>query len=92
MLIQVFAYLLTLDALEGSILSPYCKGFTWIHLNQKDLQREKINICFIAISKNLNFPKTATVLSLFWKRRGGREGTDWHITPVGPRLQKQAEI
>lgn len=41
MLMHRFVHPLTLDALEGSILSPYCKGFTWINLNQKDLQREK---------------------------------------------------
>lgn len=49
--VHTFVYPLTLDALQGSILSPYCKGFTWINLNQKDLPKEK-QICFTVIFKN----------------------------------------
>lgn len=51
MLIHTSMYPLTLDALQGSILSPYCKGFTWINLNQKDLPKEKHIYCTV-IFKN----------------------------------------
>lgn len=49
--VHTLVYPLTLDALQGSILSPYCKGFTWINLNQKDLPKEK-HISFTVIFKN----------------------------------------
>lgn len=46
MFICMFQHPLTLNALQGSIFSPYCKGFTWINLNQKDLPKEK-HICLL---------------------------------------------
>lgn len=71
---------LTLNALQGSIFSPYCKGFTWINLNQKDLPKEK-HICFTISS-------TQGVLPVLQKPRGrlGR-GTDQTRLPAGSRNQ-----
>lgn len=60
---------LTLDALQGSILSPYCEGFTWINLNQKDLPKEN-HICLTVNLQKLDFPNQSTVLlySSSWQR------------------------
>lgn len=69
---------LTLDALQGSILSPYCEGFTWINLNQKDLPKEK-HISFTVNFKNSSFPKpnycVIVFLNLSEEREAGREQT-----------------
>lgn len=80
MFICMFQHPLTLNALQGSIFSPYCKGFTWINLNQKDLPKEK-HICFTISS-------TQGVLPVLQKPRGklGR-GTDQTRVPAGSRNQ-----
>lgn len=80
MFICMFQHPLTLNALQGSIFSPYCKGFTWINLNQKDLPKEK-HICFTISS-------TQGVLPVLQKPRGklGR-GTDQTRLPAGSRNQ-----
>lgn len=51
MLVHTFVHSLTLDALQGSILSPYCKGFTWINLNQKYLPKEKTHLFHCDVQK-----------------------------------------
>lgn len=89
----MFVYPLTLDALEGSILSPYCKGFTWINLNQKDLQKEKINKhLFHCGLQELKFAQNSNCvipsLEEVWRQGGNRLA--YYI--CGSRLQEQAEI